>query len=359
MIISDVALRKASDFTEISAKITPETLRHGRKSYSFRLWFRVRGVQLDIPLWADPFVVAFLAPCMYSNEDIRVEAPVSRRLLETIPRIQDTYHAWFAGFNKIEIRCAEMHGPAYTTSSPGASSMFSGGLDSWYTLLKNQSEITHLLLIRGFEVKSDDDALWERAARGASNAARSLGKTAVFVETNLKRHVDISHRNCKWGKPYPGLFWITCLGSALAAVSLCLQGIVLKAYIPSSYQTKDLFAHGSHPDLDPLWSTDNVQFIHDGNELNRLGKMRAQLSKSPVALQNLRVCWQNIPDVLNCCRCEKCLRTMIVLRLCGVLDQATAFHKPLTMGKVRRIYVFPPHAACLPQYHGRSPQGRR
>jgi hypothetical protein len=32
---------------------------------------------------------------------------------------------------------------------------------------------------------------------------------------------------------------------------------------------------------------------------------------------------------------------MIVLRLCGVLDKATAFHNPLTMAKVRRMYAFP------------------
>ena len=341
MIISDIALRKTDDFAEFSANISPETWRAGKKRRDFRIWFRVRGADLNTPLWGDVFLVSLLPACMFSNERLHVEAPVSRRLLETLPKIQKTYRAWFAGFNTIPVTCTETHGPLPPSTDLGTATLFSGGVDSWYTLLKHRPEITHLLLIRGFDVKNDDDVLWEKATGCVMRAAESFGKTAVFIETNLKKRADISHKNCAWGKPFPGFFWSTCLGGALSAVSLCLQGVVSKSFIPSSYQQDELFPHGTHPDLDPLWSTDDIEIIHDGTEKDRIEKIRAQLVQSSVALQNIRVCWQNIPNVLNCCRCEKCIRTMLTLKICGVLEQSTAFHQPFTASKIRRILIRP------------------
>ncbi|MBN1865907.1 hypothetical protein JW916_01320 [Candidatus Sumerlaeota bacterium] len=339
MIVSDVAVDRTDDFTKLSARISPETTRPGKKRREFRIRFRVHGVELDVPLWGDPFLAALLPACMYSREKLHIDAPVSQRLLDTVPKIQETYRDWFAGFDEIPVTCAETHGERRSTVSPGAVTLFSGGLDSWFTLLEHRSDITHLLLIRGFDVKNDDDVLWEKAAACVRRAAESTGTTAVFVETNLKRRADISHRNCTWGRPFPGFFWSTCLGGALSTVAMCLQDIVARTYIPSSYHTSELFRHGTHPDLDPLWSTDNVQVVHDGCEEHRLEKTRAVVAQSAVALETLRVCWQNIPNVLNCCRCEKCVRTMIALRICGVLERAAAFHKPLTLSRVRRTVV--------------------
>jgi hypothetical protein len=44
-----------------------------------------------------------------------------------------------------------------------------------------------------------------------------------------------------------------------------------------------------------------------------------------VAFQNFRVCLANIPEKLNCGRCEKCVRTMLELEALGLLDKTQAF----------------------------------
>jgi hypothetical protein len=44
-----------------------------------------------------------------------------------------------------------------------------------------------------------------------------------------------------------------------------------------------------------------------------------------VAFQNFRVCLANVPDKLNCGRCEKCVRTMLELEALGLLDKTRAF----------------------------------
>ena len=74
----------------------------------------------------------------------------------------------------------------------------------------------------------------------------------------------------------------------------------------------------SHPALDPLWSTEAVEVVHDGAETRRVDKVAA-LAASPLALRYLRVCWENRGGAYNCGRCGKCMRTMVDLDLAGAL----------------------------------------
>ena len=62
---------------------------------------------------------------------------------------------------------------------------------------------------------------------------------------------------------------------------------------------------GSHPLLDPLWSTETLAFVHDGCEANRMEKVR-RIAESPLLLEGLRVCVDDRgPDVYNCGSCWK------------------------------------------------------
>lgn len=84
---------------------------------------------------------------------------------------------------------------------------------------------------------------------------------------------------------------------------------------------------GSHPLLDPNYSSCDLQIRHDGILLSRLDKTRL-VAEWDVALENLRVCNnQNRikPGALNCGQCEKCLRTKLALLALGKLDKTRAF----------------------------------
>ena len=93
---------------------------------------------------------------------------------------------------------------------------------------------------------------------------------------------------------------------------------------------------GTHPLLDPLWSTESLTFEHDGCEANRAEKT-ARISQSDIALRSLRVC--NRIYRHNCGQCEKCLRTMISLQAVGTLERCTAFDKKLDIEAVSRIKI--------------------
>ena len=76
--------------------------------------------------------------------------------------------------------------------------------------------------------------------------------------------------------------------------------------IASTYDWDHLFPWGSHPELDPLWSNGKVLLAHDGCEATRLDKTRL-VSEHPIALETLRVCYENPDSLYNCGRCRKCL----------------------------------------------------
>jgi hypothetical protein len=200
-------------------------------------------------------------------------------------------------------------------------------------VLQHQEEITHLVLVHGFDMELRAVRHRERVARALRRAAAELGKPLIEVETNLRAFAD---RHARWSSEY--------FGSALCSVALLLSEVLGKVYIAASF-TEALSVRtpsGSHPHLDPLWSTEATEIVFDGMERDRLQKA-ARIAESEVALRSLRVCWQNRGRTYNCGSCEKCLRTMVNLRIAGALDRCSTFERPLDLRGVARI-------VCRDQY---------
>ena len=155
--------------------------------------------------------------------------------------------------------------------------------------------------------------------------AAHFGKRAVEIQTNLHDLLD----------PYVG-WQAMAHGAALAAVGHLLSSHLARIYIPATYSHEIKGHAGSDPLLDPLWSTETLEFVHDGSEASRLAKV-ALVAQSDIALQSLRVCYRNFGGAYNCGRCEKCLRTMMNLHAVGALDRCTTFATPLDPGRVARM----------------------
>lgn len=115
-------------------------------------------------------------------------------------------------------------------------------------------------------------------------------------------------------------------GAVLAAVGHAFASRFNSLYIASSFDLPNLVPCGSHPLLDPMFSSYELQFRHRDVELSRLEKIRI-VSEWDAAFQNFRVCLANVPDQLNCGKCEKCVRTMLGLEAPGVLDKTQAFEE--------------------------------
>jgi hypothetical protein len=267
----------------------------------FRVWCRVPARHAAATVRGDPFLALTLLPAMLQSRSIVVDsaAPVSPTLISGIDRIQDVFSCWYGALAKVAIR-AEVAPAARPTK--GVASFFSGGVDGLYTLWKHPREISHLVFVHGLDIELDDRERGREVLAENSRFARRVDKTLVPIETNVRSFVRSQ-----------GLTWDVAHGAALAAFAHLLDFSTM--FVAASHTYAELLPWGSHPLTDPLWSSEAVALVHDGAEASRSDKLRA-LASWPEALEILRVCWQ--PGAYNCGRCEKCLRTMVTLRLLGL-----------------------------------------
>lgn len=287
-----------------------------------RLWFRV-PTSVNPALSSDPFFAASLIPAMALGKPLEIESPISRRLPETADAVQKIFHNWFPELTPIPVL-------ADTTAKPregagGVGCFFSGGVDSLHTFLKHEQEITTLVYVHGFDVDFNDDTLRKKVSDALRAFAAKTGKSLIEVETNLR---DFTDQYGDWGEKIHG--------AALASVALLLDSLLERIYIPSSYAYSELFPWASHPLVDPLWSTETIQIVHDGCEATRFEKVMS-IAGDDRALSTLRVCWENRNDAYNCGECEKCLRTMTALKILGALDRCPTFQTPFDQASIRRF----------------------
>ncbi len=271
----------------------------------------------------EPFLVAALIPAMRAGQPLKMAGSTTPGLLRNLRAAQEILCVWDPSLHKVPIDAGE-RASVSDDGQRGVGSFFSGGVDSFYTLLKHQDEITTIVLVHGFDFSLGDTVLRDRVSAAARDAAVALGKTLIEVETNLK---DFSDRFAKWGTAYHG--------AALASVGHFLAPQLRKLYIASTHTYADLFPWGSHPILDPLWGGEEIAFVHDGSEATRVDKVRL-IAKYEPAMRHLRVCCINNPGSYNCGSCEKCVRTMVNLRVVGALDRCESF-PALDLARVSRL----------------------
>lgn len=282
------------------------------------------------PTAADALLAACLLPAMREGATLRIDEPVSPRLLQAIPTIQEIFVNWQQRF-PIYSRYARtsVEAPARVPRSRVAertAAFFTGGVDSFYTVLRHREEIDSLLLVHGFDFSLENGEKERRIMAGVRAAAHALGKPLVEVRTDLRSFTDgYAH-------------WEAYHGAALASVALLLSSNFAKVYLPATLTYSHLIPLGSHPLLDPLWSTEELQLVHDGCEASRLEKL-ALISKETAARTWLRVCWENRNGRYNCGSCEKCLRTMVAMKALGLLDLFDTFPHEIDAAAIARVQL--------------------
>jgi len=263
-----------------------------------------------LPERGDAFLAALLMPAMSVGEELVVDAPVSARLLESVHTVMDVYHAWWEHLHPVRVTATAIS-PAPRVEDAAVGLFFRAGVNGFHSLLKDRAAserpghrtVTDLLYV-------DFDARGRPAQERSPDRIRHItersGHRPITVETNLRTLTD------------PVVDRRAHNGAALAGVALALQGHLARCVIAGGDHYRRLPPRGSHPVLDHLWSTERLEFVHDGAEADPIGKIERRLAHSQLALDTLDVCRQS-PPATNCGTCERCLRTMVALELAGVL----------------------------------------
>jgi hypothetical protein len=280
------------------------------------------------------FLVGCLIPAFKHGE---------KRILideEICPELRDnlmTALSWIRNWYYLpDQKLLKIEGKKWSKSTPlnksrKAGMFFSGGVDSLAGLRYNNlnypsdhpASIKDALFIYGQNVESDNrPEIYEKAIRTFSKVVDETGITIVPVYTNIR---SLDEDSTFFADQFHGAIlgavahtFVKRLGVVFISAtddipSLVLQGKGIKSCKP----------WGSHPMLDPNYSSTDLRIRHDALHLSRFDKMKI-VAGWDAGLQIIKVCGDNFPGE-NCGICEKCIRTSLALLALGVLDKTDAF----------------------------------
>lgn len=273
------------------------------------------------------FLVGCLLPAIHFGEKRIV---MDEKICPFLKEGLETAMAILSDWTKGKYRPLKIESPVMSEisriKSPGAGMFMSGGIDSLAALRLNRLNyprnnpgyVRDGFFLHGFDIGGVVERgmkyhVFDRAIESISKITKDAELSLIPVYTNIRHLCD------------ERVLWLNSFfGAVLAAIAHSFSRRMNLVFIGSSYDIPNLHPCGSHPLLDPEYSSLDLRLRHRDYHLSRIKKIRI-VSQWDVAFQNFRVCLANVPDRLNCGCCEKCVRTMTELTALGLLSKTRAF----------------------------------
>jgi hypothetical protein len=278
---------------------------------------------LSIPL------LGFLAPLGWlTGAEIRL-GEVDDAYLESLPQVAAEFNRMYPW---LPSRGQVVATPARTASPWDPKRycvLYSGGVDSTSTLIRNIAKRPSTLTVRGSpDLPLQDERYWTRVLEEAQPFLRGLGVASHVVETNalgmvnqeaVRRHFKTRLTTGWWEQLAFGLFYLS------VAAPYTYHDQVGNLVIGSSNTVRDQVPWGSTPMTDEKVRWGGVHVIHDSYDLDRLDKIRQIVlpyAKGHGGAIPLRVCIGKRSALeecheLNCGECAKCMVVELSLTLSG------------------------------------------
>ncbi|NNK86326.1 MAG: hypothetical protein HKO91_12330 [Desulfobacterales bacterium] len=291
-------------------------------------------IETETPFTADvscnphAFLVGCLIPAMHFGERrIVLEQEVCPGLKEGLETIMSLMKEWSAGqLLPLSLEMKTSSSVQYTEKQRHAGLFLSGGIDSLAALRAitlnypsmHPGAIKDCLFVHGFDIggvvqRGMKYHVFERAKAAMTRVTEDANINLIPIYTNIRHLCDEREL---WLEKF--------FGAVLASVAHAFASRLELVYIASSFDIPNLTPCGSHPMLDPEYSSFDMRIRLRDLSLSRMDKLRI-VAGWDVALNNIRVCLANVQHRMNCGKCEKCVRTMLGLLAIGALDKTEAF----------------------------------
>lgn len=312
MAVTDIASRTVSGRSRVSALVDGS-----------EVWFETSDAVL-VPS-GEAFGTAFLIPAMHAGRRLAIDAPTDGEWLSNVSDLVDIVAQWWDL-------------PSYTPTAPriersqcadGVGLFFTGGVDSFFSLLEAGIDIDTIVNVQGFDIPLADSARLSSAERDVRMVAEALGIRCVVVRTNLRSH--LAHQPVSWERTH---------GGALLSIGHLLRGALSEIVLSSSAHRSATRTWGTDWRIDRFWSSGELAVTHAGEDWWRHQKLE-QIAHHPLVRDHLRVCWEHRSQEPNCCECDKCLRTMITLGEMDALEDSTRFDNGPIAERIERLAVAP------------------
>jgi len=258
----------------------------------------------------------FVPHCILTGKTISSEIPVDKLFIENIQNIVPIFRKWHNNNDlKLNIN-VPIKSNNIESIEKKTISTFTMGVDSFYTLYSNIDKIDAILFTIGFDIQLHQKDLLDETIENLKKVAEIYNKKLILCETDSKNKLPVNTgKGFKWGEYFHG--------PALFNIIYNLSDYN-ELLIPSTHEFEDDFIWGTHNKLDKNYSSSLLNILHNG-DLTRVEKIKFILDYDSKCLNFLRVCWKNIDGKYNCTACEKCLRTLYPIELCGYKKQAITF----------------------------------
>jgi 7-cyano-7-deazaguanine synthase in queuosine biosynthesis len=338
--IDDLRSEKLGDRARISATVTFED----NDRPPFVMHFDWLGAPTVAAPDAHPFLLASILPAWRRRERrVLVEGTVCPRLRDGLrAAIQLLARWWEVPGEPPPVEATGGFTP-YPERRERAGLFLTGGVDSTHMLNVNRRfypaehpasfrEAVYTVHLSFLEYAHERTArtidLAERQSRVVTAISKSCGISLTFLESNFRLIDQEAYLVAPQDQ-----------GILLAAAGHVLTSRIGSMSLAASLDINFLPRWGTHPLLDPLYSSSGLEFRHETAGYTRFEKV-AEIADWEVARRNLLVCFEGpLPTgKLNCGDCEKCLRTMTALLAVGALDRFAAFSGDrVTAEKIERM----------------------
>ncbi len=300
-------------------------------------------------------LLAYLIPALRHGEKrIFMNAEICPELKDGANTAMSWICHWYYGDDRRPLRIeAKTRSKILTTNTrERAGVMFSGGVDSLASLrtnrlnipLEHPGSVKDGIMAFGFDVRSEK--AYEELVDSLSDVVEETGITLIPLYSNLYTHYRIL--DSKLLEYYPSVFAYQYQGAAVAGAAHLFTKRLDVVNIASSLDITNLEPFGSHPLLDPYFSSHDLQIRHDNIALSRVDKVKL-IADWNVGLQIIRVCNHPKPGRLNCGKCWKCINTELSLLVSGALHKTPAFPNN-DISKEIIISMSPVHGQSFPQF---------
>jgi len=314
-------------FSRVTATVIWEDVNRINQDISFSTREELRD---SFSLNPDAFLIACCLPAMYVGEKrIKIEGYICPKVKDGLKQNMEIFRHWY-GRNRyfpIAIEADIRKSSLTQNSNKHVGLFFSGGIDSLFSLrtnrlaysLNHEASIKDCFLVYGFDMPfseeiDENSAIFKRAYEKAKIVTDDASANLIPIYTNIR----------KLDQGLGAKFWPNWYhGAALASVAHCFTPRLKAIHIASTNAIENNEPWGSHPDIDPNYSSNELKIIHD-DLCPKFEKLKI-ISDWEVAFQNIRTCYQNHEELLNCCACKKCFKVMIMLTALNKLAASRAF----------------------------------
>jgi len=304
--------------------------------------------RLDKAVLYIPIVAAVLPVAWLTGADVSVRE-LDSRYVKSLMLVQRKMKEWRPELPFSTSMAVEESRNSAFAGKGKCGLLYSCGLDSTASYLRNKGRISTLIMFGGTEdMPLRDKKYWHRVCELASSFAKTNSVSLHVVETNMLEQVRVSLLAKDFsallaGTNHPadvmnweGIFRAVLLGMA-APVS---AGAHLEALLMAPTVSAEVMETlGLHPIVEETLAWGDLTVIQDSRDFTRQEKIRrfiAPYVKSGHGGVPLRVChpinlenYRRIREAgaLNCCNCHKCVRTILGLAMEGVDPQACGFDR--------------------------------